>query len=339
MALGDGVFILRETLTLGEGLVVAGAGKGATLLVADNGVNVAVATTGRARVSDLTIVNSQPGRAEATGLLAQGPVLELHEAVIEVGGAARSLGVGKRSVQSIEILDSEITVVGQDSTGIETLIPADPGSIMTLERSAVSAGRTALDENEVDIGPQVRVVDSRVFGHIFYNPESSLLEIVRSQIVGNVGASNDNVRVRITDSHIKGSVGVSGLAAHVLDIIDTIIEGSVHADHSSGLTFDGLQLLGELRLEEAAAEIRRSYISSASTAAALSLGRAVSVELEQTFVQGAVAVAVEAASELQSSSSVLSGPISASTAAVISCTETYGADYELLSAVCQPQVP
>ena len=41
MAIGEGVFILRETLGIG-GLVVAGAGKGATLLVADNGVETAV---------------------------------------------------------------------------------------------------------------------------------------------------------------------------------------------------------------------------------------------------------------------------------------------------------
>ena len=38
MAIGEGVFILHETLRIPEGLVVAGAGKGATMLVADNGV-------------------------------------------------------------------------------------------------------------------------------------------------------------------------------------------------------------------------------------------------------------------------------------------------------------
>ena len=86
------------------------------------------------------------------------------------------------------------------------------------------------------------------------------------------------------------------------------------------------------------ANVVRSYISSASTAAALSL-RSGSVELEQTFVQGALAVAADARSRLQATSSVLAGAVSGSGGAVISCTDTYGADYELLDASCQPQVP
>ena len=49
MAIGDGVFVLHETLRIPEGLVVAGAGKGATMLVADNGVETAVSLSGNAR--------------------------------------------------------------------------------------------------------------------------------------------------------------------------------------------------------------------------------------------------------------------------------------------------
>ena len=61
MAIGDGVFILRETLSIPEGLAVSGNGKGDTMLVADNGVEPAVSSFGNVRISDLTIVNSQPG--------------------------------------------------------------------------------------------------------------------------------------------------------------------------------------------------------------------------------------------------------------------------------------
>ena len=88
------------------------------------------------------------------------------------------------------------------------------------------------------------------------------------------------------------------------------------------------------------ASVRGSYlIDSASTAPALSLRGSANVQLEQTFVQGAQALAVEANSRLAASSSVLAGPVSGSAGAVLSCTDTYGADYELLSASCQPQVP
>ncbi len=82
----------------------------------------------------------------------------------------------------------------------------------------------------------------------------------------------------------------------------------------------------------ARASVRGSYIiNSASTAPALSLRGGANVELEQTFVQGAQALAVEANSRLEASSSVLAGPVSGAAGAVLSCTDTYGADYELLT--------
>ena len=98
MAIGDGVFILHETLSIPEGLVVAGAGKGATMLVADNGVVTAVFLAAKARVSDLTIVNNQPGGARTIGVAAGPPnqqVAELHGVEIHVAGAAKNTGVAK----------------------------------------------------------------------------------------------------------------------------------------------------------------------------------------------------------------------------------------------------
>ena len=68
MAIGEGIFILRKTLSIPEGLAVSGNGKGDTMLVADNGVETAVSSLGNVRFTDLTIVNSQPGGARTTGL-------------------------------------------------------------------------------------------------------------------------------------------------------------------------------------------------------------------------------------------------------------------------------
>ena len=42
MAIGEGIFILSETLSIPEGLAVSGNGKGATMLIADNGIETAV---------------------------------------------------------------------------------------------------------------------------------------------------------------------------------------------------------------------------------------------------------------------------------------------------------
>jgi hypothetical protein len=180
-------------------------------------------------------------------------------------------------------------------------------------------------------------VDSYIFGRISFEPEDSTLEIVRSGIVGNVSANNDNAHMVITSSSIEGHVSASGMAAHNLEIIDTSVEGGIEFDHG-GAMIDGLRIQGQFLLAGARASVRGSYIiNSASTAPALYL-RSSTVQLQQTFVQGAQALAADQG-RLETSSSVLAGPVSTSGGAVISCTDTYGADYELLSASCQPQVP
>ena len=73
MAIGEGIFILGKTLSIPAGLAVSGNGKGDTMLVADNGVETAVSSFGSVRISDLTIVNSQPGGGRTTGIDASGP--------------------------------------------------------------------------------------------------------------------------------------------------------------------------------------------------------------------------------------------------------------------------
>ena len=92
------------------------------MLVADNGGETAVSSFGNVRISDLTIVNSQPGVGSNQGLLCGygpsggAPLAELHDVAIHVSGRRENVAIVRR--RSLEILDSEITAVGQDSTGI-----------------------------------------------------------------------------------------------------------------------------------------------------------------------------------------------------------------------------
>jgi hypothetical protein len=356
MAIGDGIFILSETLHIPEGLAVSGNGKGNTMLVADNGIETAVSSFGNVRISNVTIVNSQPGGARTTGLEIDksatfGVLVQLHAAAIHVSGAAQNVAVLRS--ESIEILDSEITAVGQGTTGMSNLNPGPPdvSTRATVERSLVSAEVAFHEEYGGPAGASLRLLDSRIFGNVSFDPEHSLLVILRSGIVGNVTAKNDAAGVVIGDSSIKGNVdiGNSMTFSAEVSITNTSVEGRLLAGWRR-LTFDGLTVHGEFVLEGVGptepVRILRSYIiNSATTAPALHL-RAADVQLEQTFVQGTPALLAadmgppaNRASQLDTSSSVFVGAVSGSAGSVLSCTNTYGADYELLNAACQPQTP
>jgi hypothetical protein len=345
MAIGEGVFILSETLHIPEGLAVSGNGKGNTMLVADNGIETAVSSFGNVRFSDLTIINSQLSGARTTGLRIDksrrfGVLVQLHDVAIHVSGAAQNVAVVRG--ESIEMLDSEITAVGQDTTAVSNLNfgPPDVSTRVTVERSLVSAEVAFHEEFGGPEGASLRLLDSRVFGRVFFDHEGHLLEITRTELVGDVIAVNDFVGVVITGSSIKGNVGAAGRGT-VDEISNTTVEGNVDAG-GAGI-IDGLTVHGRLRLQRGSPRVLRSYIiDSTGTAPALSIESA-NVQLEQTFVQGTQAVVVtefgSRQGQLEAFSSVLAGPVSGSGGSVLSCTDTYGADYELLTASCQPQVP
>ena len=347
MAIGEGIFILGKTLSIPGGLAVSGNGEGATMLVADNGVEMAVLSAGGVRISDLTIVNSQPGGSRTTGIGAGYPsgLSELHDAAVHVSGAAQNVALVQ--VGPLEILDSEITAVGQDTTGIQGDTELGAGaSDLTLERSHVSA-EMAIHEDFAHARVTMRLVDSYISGTVFFNPEYSLLEIVGSEIVGDVAAWNDGVRVVITGSSIKGNVNPDAplTGADSILITDTNMEGNLSAGAFGKGTFDELRLNGELVLDTTTASVSRSYIINfATTAPAISL-RSARVQLQHTFVQATQALVAERSqissseSQLDVASSVLAGAVSRSAGAVLSCTDTYGADYELLTPSCQPQPP
>ena len=352
MAIGEGVFILRHMLAIPPGVVVAGAGKGDTMLVLpDHGGGIAVSSFGNVRISDLTIINSQPGFGRPWGFFADtapggAPTLaELQGVAIHVSGAFESAGIFKRN--ALAMLDSEITAAGPDSTGIDTLfhIPASAqgGAGMTLERTRVAA-EVALDQPEGT--GEMRLIDSHVFGTVAFNGIGSLLEIAGSGIVGDVTAGNTGLRVAITGSSIKGNVDVSrALSASGVDqthIADTRVDGSLEAGGTNNADFDGLTVHGGFELQGLRSvfnryKVRHSYLYS-TTSTPLRIATS-AIDLEQSFVQGGEQRgAVFIRGSFHALSSVLAGRVG-SESADLQCTDTYGADYELLTALCQRQSP
>jgi hypothetical protein len=356
MSIGDGVFILRELLVIPEGLVVAGAGKGATMLVAANGVETAVASLGNVRLSDLTIVNNQPtrGRTGITVGLYAGPpggpsftggLAELHDVAIHVAGTAQQNRAVIKDV-SLEIKNSEITAVGEQPIGIHGTIGVADRRDLTLERSRISA-QTALDEPW--LGEQqvtVRLLDSQLFGAVSFDKQNSMLEILRSTVVGDVTAKNDWTSLVITDSSIKGNVDTVGTGVSAV-VTDTNVEGRVATSGRS--SFDGLSLYsvqpptlltpGELVLRPGNVypiTIQRSYTSSEWIAV---WAHRRSIQIELSFLEAPWALEFISGGSLDISSSVLAGGLTPDIRPVPRCTDTYGADYELLTASCQPQPP
>jgi hypothetical protein len=203
----------------------------------------------------------------------------------------------------------------------------------------------------------IRLFDSHIFGNVNFaynqppNLDDSVLEVVQSEIVGEVRAANQQGRVVITDSSIKGSFSSNccyfgeflGSQSQVL-----FSHSSVEGAHVRALdtVFDTVTVHGGLILDggfAGKASVRGSYIyfvdQVGAEPGALSV-RTRAVRLEQTFVQGTPAVVVPGLMQLEVFSSVLLGPVLEPAAGTqISCTDTHGADYELLNATCQPQVP
>ena len=219
-------------------------------------------------------MNSQAGGGRTTGIGAEYPsgLAELHDAAIHVSGAAQNVALVQ--IGPLEILDSEITAVGQDTTGIRGSTELGTGpSNLTLERSHVSA-EMAIHEDFAAAGVTMRLVDSHVSGTVFFEPEASLLEIVGSEIIGDVTAWNDWVRVVIAGSGIKGNVNPDAVlsGADTILITDTNVEGNLSAGAFGKGTFDGLTINGEFVLDTMDASVSRSYIiNSATTAPATSL--------------------------------------------------------------------
>jgi hypothetical protein len=253
-----------------------------------------------------------------------------------VSGAAKNIGVVRDEV-SYEISESEIVAEGAGSIGISAEHQDYRGNT-TLERSRISA-QTAVFEDNVLPGADLRLVDSHVAGDVWFRPEGSLLEVLRSDIQGDVTASNDFSRVVVTGSSIGGDVNHTSPSTSIT-YTNTTIDGNLAASYTA-VTMDGVSLYGELTLVEVHnARITRSHIVNLKTLApAISLVRNAGVRLEQTFVRGTLAVAIvePGVGGIHAVSSVLAGPVTPS--GTSSCTDTYGADYELLTASCQPQAP
>jgi hypothetical protein len=348
-----GIFILHKTLVIPGGLFVAGAGKGNTMLVADNGVEIAVSTFGNAKLGDLTIVNSQPGGAQTAGLAAgfRGPGLccdtrenglaVLRDVAINVGGAARNWAVVQN--ESLDIMNTEISAVGQDTAGVFQLYDYTPSDVK-IEGSHISAAKAMRYESAGALGTTIRIVDSRLVGEVLFEPENSLLEVLETEIVGNVRPGNDQTDVVFKRSSIKGDLTIHP-ATNGVTIADTTLEGNLSGGGVFYTNVDEVTVHGATRLSATLLSIGRSFFVSTSTAPALELhGNALYgppiILINQTFVQGMQAIAVTPntpVGRFEISSSVLAGSVSP--VAWLRCTDTHGADYELLSDSCQPQTP
>jgi hypothetical protein len=142
-----GIFVLPETLRLDGLFVVTGAGKDQTILVADNGIVTAVDNTftslgsSGTTLSELTIVNHQPGTAQAVGFREQfGAALE--KVAIRASGATSNFGI--LSGDSSFLRDCEISASGgQDATAVSTEFSAQ------LERSFLSATGASLSNTGI----------------------------------------------------------------------------------------------------------------------------------------------------------------------------------------------
>ncbi len=76
----------------------------------------------------------------------------------------------------------------------------------------------------------MRLIDSRIFGRIFYDYESAL-DIIGTEIIGNVTAHNDFMDIVIRDSSIKRNVDFSAGGPiggpSSISITNTSIEGNL----------------------------------------------------------------------------------------------------------------
>jgi hypothetical protein len=247
-------------------------------------------------------------------------------------------------------VSSEITAAGQDTSGISSLGRLGRGPInTTLEDSYVSA-EVALHDSHY-----LRLVDSRISGAVSFGGDGSRLEIVRSSVIGRNSDAGDlrlgghGASVVVTDSSIEGDMRLTNLPNNAYGefrFTSTHVKGGAGAGVATAKVFDGVTVHGRLSFPggEQDAQVLRSYIiNTEEPGPALSIGLS-NGKVVQTFVQGALVAGSGPAGtghpgHIEVSSSVLAGPVSAFDGASFSCTETYGADYELLSASCQPQEP
>jgi hypothetical protein len=163
-----------------------------------------------------------------------------------------------------------------------------------------------------------------------------------------VTAGNNDLRVDITGSSVKGNVDVSralnALGVAQIHIADTRVDGSLIAGGTTDADFDRLSVHGGFQLQDWRGlkpwNVRHSYLYSTSSPA-LRLANA-NVDLETSFVQGGTQWATVhfVSGGFHALSSVLAGYVYREAIAPNPrCTDTYGADYELLTALCERLPP
>ena len=157
------------------------------MLVADNGVETAVSSFGNVRISDLTIVNSQPGGARTTGLNrahgGTGPSFMMWRSTSPA--RRRTWPLVKRSELARDPgFRDHRGGTGRDRHSRHS-DQAEPNAIMTLERSLRFGGeRHSTRPSNQHAAHTAAGRLSHFRKHRFRSGKHSLLEIVRTEIVG-----------------------------------------------------------------------------------------------------------------------------------------------------------
>jgi hypothetical protein len=336
--IAPGIFVLPETLVLDGLFVVTGAGKGQTLLVADNGVTVAVANaatgtgTFGTTLSNLSIVNHQPGADEATGFQMNNLNAVLQGVAVSVAGAANGTGIG--GTDSPELTDCDVTVTASQSTvGISAAVSID------MQRTRVSATGGALRNTGLEYDfPEggIFATDSNVVAagglEAFAVSGSArwtggeVTAIADDRAVG-IGDRRDGVTV-VTGARVIARAGRDGTAITLSTIrgtqriVDSYLEGS-----QTGVWF--MSQAGGLN------ELIRSQITGGQIAIRSTMEETGAAEISQVIARGAIAISIESDPMVVNiAGSVLAGQRNYG-GSTMSCTDTYDENYEQLDSNCQ----
>lgn len=314
--IGSGIFILQKTLTLPSGLLVRGAAVDETRLVAARGVRAAVDVL-EGTLTDLTIINRQPGSAEAIGVEQQSDqegsfTLRLRRVAIHTEGATTNTSLV--GYWNMDIADADLSAEGgQAAWAVQHL---DLGNL-TARRSQFTAGgatssNVALLQEYDDVpGIQVKLHDSHLRAEgpnavaIRDNSEESSLEVRGGDLTA------------VTGTGIGEALNAIDEGINVL-FTGTRIVGDISAWFSVQSVLDGVSMQGGLGVSESTYTVLRSQISGGVGASWAQL------MVESSFV-GGVSSLDEAAVTV--TSSVVTGNVTTDSRSTVTCDHVLDGNY------------
>jgi len=240
-----GLYYLPNTLNIPEGVMVVGAGRTATLLLASKGSVAVVSSRGRG-LSDLSLINHQDQGGSNGLVFAFGPndnpapgANQITRVTIDVVAPDGGTGITTREVGDSRLEDVKIIVRGRFATGISQFMPPVQivNSVIDVVGTEVAAG---IAQQEFAGGPSnIRGTSISAQGPLVFTRGidaagvSTPLHISDSSIVSNGIALSMNGKSPITISHstLRGDRWyVTGEAP--ITATDSILDGG--ASYGSG---------------------------------------------------------------------------------------------------------